>query len=998
MKLKLILSAVPQAIRFAAFRSPSFKARLKEKNLVAQIRLNDGSISRWFEFKNGKLTSKNGLHPAPDVEMCFLSEEAAVKIFTQAENRLNNLAAMKHHRINLIGSDELTNWFVETMSEMVKFGKTVEYGTKMGDGSLRCVTNTNSGPLFVYVKDGKIIRTTPIDLTEEDGGQWSVTARGKTFTPPRRMTAAPHSLSWRSMIYSKDRALYPMKRVDFDPNGERNPQNRGVSGYERISWEEALDIVAGEIKRIKREHGQGGICVNHGSHHTWGNVGYYLSAVQRFANAIGHTKVVHNPDSWEGWYWGGIHHWGNSAKLGAGEGYGTVEDCLKNAEMIVFWSSDPESTNGIYAAFEGTVRRQWAKELGIKMVHIDPYCNNTAAWLGGKWMAPKPGTDNAMALAIAYIWITEDLYDKEYVAERTDGFDKYREYILGKDDGVPKTPEWQEKETGVPARDVRALAREWGSKKTYLGAGGIGVCLGGACRSATGAQWARAMICLMAMQGLGKPGINFGNCQVGTKMDVSSLWFPGYAEGGFSGDIKFSANFLDMYQRMPVLVSMNSCKQQIPRLHLPEAILEGKTEGYAWDGDSIEAQFQKITYPAPGHSRIQMLYRYGGASFGTQSQTNRHVKAYRCDSLSFVVNQSIWMEGEALFADIILPACTNFERWDISETAGAGAYGEHSQIQLNHRVITIQHKCIEPLGESKSDYQIFLEITKRLGLSAYYSEGQTEFDWCKRIFDASDLHEHISWKEFLEKGYYVVKTSPPTSLDPDKNGDALAHNWFAEGRQKDLPSKSPWPSEFTEKWGHGLQTQSGKIEFDCNSLKRFEEDPENHDPLRPPLNEYIPSWEGPATTELYNKYPLQMLSPHSRYSFHTMGDGKDSIINDIKDHRIEVDGYYYWVVRINTEDAAARGIRENDLVKLYNDRGGVVCAAKPTQRLMPGVIHSYQASANYDPVGEPGYSVDRGGCVNQLTSKRTQTPKTHSAAYNSCLVEVTKWQGEETFA
>ena len=193
-------------------------------------------------------------------------------------------------------------------------------------------------------------------------------------------------------VWVPSRLLYPLKRVDFDPNGERNPQNRGVSEFERISWDEATDIVASEIKRA-RAVGPGAVAVDHGSHHQWGNLGHYLSGFNRFWNLIGVTKLVHSPDSWEGWFWGAMHHWGNSMRLGAAEPYGTVEDCLKEADMIVFWSSDPDTTYG----FEGTQRRRWAKELGIEMVHIDPFRNHTAAHLGGKWIAPKPGTDPALS-------------------------------------------------------------------------------------------------------------------------------------------------------------------------------------------------------------------------------------------------------------------------------------------------------------------------------------------------------------------------------------------------------------------------------------------------------------------------------------------------------------------------------------------------------------------------------------------------------------------------
>ena len=210
-----------------------------------------------------------------------------------------------------------------------------------------------------------------------------------------------------------------MKRVDFDPNGERNPQNRGKSGYVRISWDEAIKLVTDEIKRQKREYGPGCITVSHGSHHTWGNIGYYLSALFRFANAVGMTRVHHNPDSWEGWYWGAVHHWGYTLRVGQSETYGTVEDCLQNCDMIVFWAADPEITSGSYGAQEGTVRRQWLKnpKLGIKVVHVDPYYNATAQFLPGKWFAPKPTTSVAMAMAIAYVWIKEGLYDKDYVED-----------------------------------------------------------------------------------------------------------------------------------------------------------------------------------------------------------------------------------------------------------------------------------------------------------------------------------------------------------------------------------------------------------------------------------------------------------------------------------------------------------------------------------------------------------------------------------------------------
>ena len=979
LQFSFLLFGLGQAFRVQAARFPSFAKRLKEKNFIAQMKVIDDSMGRWFKFQDGKVTSRKGIHPKPDVTLGFRTAELAAGLLTPPIDQLAQIEAMKNFQLTLDGPDELTLWFTQTM--MLLMQGEPEYGTRMPDGTTRHVSHTNGGPMFVYVKDGKVVRVTPIEFTDEDAPSWTITARGKRFKPPRKTSLAPHSMCHKSTLYSPDRLLYPMKRVDFDPDGERNCQNRGVSGYERISWDEALDIVANEIKRVKREHGQGAIMGTHGSHHTWGNIGYYISAAFKFFNGISHTKVVHNPDSWEGWYWGAMHHYGYSMRLGQVETYNCVEDLMKEAEMVVFWSADPETTSGSYAAFEGTARRLWLKELGIEVVHIDPYYNNTANLIGGKWIAPRPATDAAMAIAIAHVWLTEGTYDKKFVEQRTVGFDAWADYVLGKEDGVPKTPEWQEAETGVPAREVRALARQWARKKTYLGAGGWGNGHGGACRSATGIQWARTMACLMGMQGMGRPGVNYGHLQWGTPIDIR-FYFPGYADGGLSGDVESTGIAISLYQRMPQLPSLNPSSQKVPRLQIPEAILEGKAEGYPWDGKTVEGQFRKFSYPAPGHSPVKMMYKIGGASIGTMNDSNRYVRAYRTDKLEFVVNQSIWFEGEAKFADIILPACTQMERWDISEFGGTGGYALHGQTQMNHRVILLQHKCIEPLGESKSDFQIFLDLSKRLGLSAYFSEGQTELDWVKRMFDASDLPKHISWKKFLKKGYYVVPALDEHERDP------VGLRWFYEGRKKDVPEPHPLPGDYSQGYLEGLQTQTGKFEFECNSLKRFDPD----DPERPPIVRYLRSWEGPGT-ELYDRYPLQLISPHSRFSYHTLSDGKKSAVNDIKDHRVLIDGYHYWIIRLNPADAAKRGIKHHDLVKVFNDRGAVICAAHLTHRLPKGTVHSYESSAVYDPVGEPGHSPDRGGCINQLTPKRSLAKKVTGTAANSCLVEVELWDG-----
>jgi trimethylamine-N-oxide reductase (cytochrome c) len=857
----------------------------------------------------------------------------------------------------------------------------------------RRLTNlTTGGPVHVDVEEGKILRIFPLELSDSDGPSWTIRARGRSFTPPRKTTLSPWTVAHKSTIYSPKRVLTPLKRVDFDPDGARNTHTRGESGYQPIGWDEALDIVAGEITRVKREMGPAGMLTTAGSHHLWGNIGYRFSAYNRFINLIGHTYAEHNPDSWEGWHWGGVHMWGFSHRLGLPEQYDLLEDALRNTEMMVFWSADPETTGGVYGSFESTSRRFWLKDLGVKMVFIDPYFNHTAGVFADKWFSPRLGTDVAMALAIAFTWLTEGTYDEDYVASRTKGFDSWKAYVLGDSDGVPKTPEWAEIESGVPAREIRALAREWGAKKTMLSAGAMGG-WGGACRAATGNEWARSMIALAAMQGLGKPGSNIWSTTSGVPFD-KSFYFPGYSEGGISGDIANTAAGYRLAHRMwPNGGTFSNIQhsaegQTVSRLRIPEVMRHEKLEWYArgFCGASIEMQFHKRKYPASGYPHVGMYYRYGGSFFGTMTETNRYVTAYREGQIPFVVNQAVWMEGETKFADIILPACTNFERWDIGDWAYAAGYGTHKFDQVNHRLIVLEQKCIEPLGESKSDYEIFSLLADRLGVGDIYTEGgHSDLDWVKRMFHASDLPQRISWEDFAEKGYYLVPAPKDRELTP-------ALRWFAEDREKDTPDWGPpvWDQDRRK----GLQTQSGKIEFVSSSLTRFyETDPT--DPERPAMGpQYIESWEGHHTTALYEKYPLQMVSPHPRYSFHTMGDAKGSWSSDIKDHRIlKEDGHHYWIMRLNPKDAMARDIADGDLIRAFNDRASVILAAQITERVPPGTVHSYESCAEYMPLGTPGNSPDRGGCVNLLTSKRFITPTSTGQAPNSCLIQVEKWEG-----
>ena len=822
------------------------------------------------------------------------------------------------------------------------------------------------GPLRVYVENKKIVRVCPLILDDTDAPSWEIKARGAEFSPPRKVCLPPYSLTEKARAYSDDRIKYPMIRVDFDPSGERHPENRGRSGYRRLAWTEALDIVANEMKRLRSKYGPSAIMSRPSSHHNWGHFGYRTSVWARFFNVIGFTEIVDNPDSWEGWHWGSTHAYGFFWRFGLPEQYDLLEDALKNTELVVHWGNDPDSTHGVYGGQESAIWRLWLKQLGIKQVHVDPFCNFTAAILGDKWIPPRPGTDAAMAEAIAYVWLKDGTYDKDYVATHTLGFTEFRKHIIGEEDGQPRTPEWAAKICGVAARVITALAREWASKRTMLAAGTRGG-ESGICRQAYSTEWSRLMVYLQAMQGLGKPGVNIWGTTMGAPFNPSPD-FPGYNSGGIN--------------RISASQAVNPVKQRIQRLLVPEAILNPPVHwhGHGTCGGSLEQQFQKYTYPLPDCSEVKMFYRYGGSFISTMVNTSQWLRMYQSPKLEFVVNQDCWWCNETRSADIILPACTNLERNDISEWAHPGGASLHSSCECNHRIILYQQKCVEPLFESRSDYWIFTQLADRLGVKEEYTEGNSEEDWIEKMFYASELPQYISFDELKKKGYYVVPV-------PENYKPTPGLRWFYENRVCDTPDYRN-PKLGTEK-GHELGTLSGKIEYVSESLKKYTPD----DRERPPTARYIPSWEG-YDSKLAGKYPLQLISPHPRMSFHTHHDVHSRWLSEIPANRVFKDGYYWHTVRIHPRDAESRGISDGDIIKLFNDRATVLGVAQVTERVRPGVVHSYEGSSLYDPI-EPGNpaSPDKGGCVNMLTPGRLISANVPGMAPNSCLVQVGKWEG-----
>jgi len=850
------------------------------------------------------------------------------------------------------------------MVEKEKLSKQAEGEKTIPIGLGFCGNGFDANSSVVDVKNGRIIRIRPLHYDwkykPEEFRPWKIEARGKVFEPSMKSLIPPYSLAYKKRIYSPNRIMYPLKRADWDPNGERHPENRGKSGYVRISWDEALEMITSELKRVKETYGPEAVLSQSDGHGETKIVhGPHGCARKLLALLGGLTLQTRNPDSWEGWYWGAKHVWGMEPVGQMDPITNVIPDIAENTELILFWGCDPETTSWGWDGQTASRLCYWFTELGIKSVYICPDLNYGAAIHADNWIPIRPNTDAALHLAIAYTWITEGTYDKEYVATHTFGFKKFEEYVLGKEDGIPKTPKWASEITGVSARIIRALAREWASKRTTIAHGNGGSYI----RGAYSTEPARLEVLLLAMQGLGKPGAHqvkmiewalFGNANQNPMprgMILPSVMAA--HQGGYA--VKFEeegwavaeSSFEEQHGRAMLP------KQFIPKTLIHEAILNPPISWYGTTLliEPVEDQFKKYTYPVEGCSEIHMIWSDTPSWITCWNNGNRQIKALRSPKIEFILVQHPWLENDCLFADIILPSNTKFEEEDIAVDTFSGQFD------------TIMHeeKCIEPVGESKSDYEIVCMVAEKLGLLDLYTEGRTVEDWIRYAFETSGVPDFISYDEFKEKGYFVIPTDP---------------KW---------KEYSPGLREYYEApEGKGLKTPSGKIEFYAQNLaKHFPDDEE-----RPPVPHWIPYGESHQESLLHPKareYPLLIVSNHGRWRVHSEHDDI-TWLREIQTCKVKgPDGYYYEPLWINPVDAAKRGIESGDVVKVYNDRGAVLGGAYVNERIMPGVVYM-DHGARYDPIA-PG-ELDRGGAINTITPHKITSKNATGMATSGYLVEV----------
>lgn len=745
-----------------------------------------------------------------------------------------------------------------------------------------------------------------------------------------QLRACARGRSQQHQIFGADRLKYPMKRKHWEPGGG-DKSLRGRDEWVRISWDEALDILASELKRIKENYGNEGIL----------ELGSFLSRpLQLFGGAVGAWGTT----SWGTWYYTG-------PKIGLGDGLMQTSNNdrldMRKSDLIVIWGGNPawsSQGNGMSFYLE-------AKKAGAKFIFIDPFYNDTAMILADDWVPVRPATDHALALGIAYTLITEDdpetnaLIDWDFINRCTVGFDadhmpegadpkeNFKDYVLGTLDGEPKTPEWAAQICGVPARKIRTLAREIGSthRVALLTAWAPA-------RTNSTDSWPQVFMTLGAMTGnIGQPG----------RMTGVSCWErtanggPFLVGSGGSGLAKIDA------ETISIAINNNE---------IWDAILEEKyTAGYQ-DVRDIH---------------LQMIIHDGGSALNQKVGMTRGIEAHR--KVEFVVSSNFVLNTNAKYSDLVLPVTTQWER---------DGYLKGNREHL----IWAQH-VTDALYEAKDDEWIAIELGKRLGFDgivvADLSPKQQVFNqlagsWVIKedgvekepllTITEDDIKQwgvtgtpqqgRITLAEFQENGIYAV---------PRVAGDKLGYVAHAAFRED--PAANP------------LGTKSGKLEIHCQDIADFVKN-SGFDEIRP-IPAYRKVIEGYEDTyadwekKVKGDYPLQLFTIHYRRRSH-------SIFDNVPWLREAFPQEFF----INPIDADARGIRNGDHVLVTSRHGRVLRPVFITDRIMPGVVSLGEGA--WAEIDE-NEGIDVAGATNTLNGA-IATGQGHQG-WNSCNVQVQKYSG-----
>ncbi|MFU2080211.1 trimethylamine-N-oxide reductase TorA [Avibacterium endocarditidis] len=536
------------------------------------------------------------------------------------------------------------------------------------------VTAAHWGPLGVVVEDGKVVKSGPAIPAPLTNELQSVVA---------------------DQLYSETRVKYPMVRKGY-LEGNKDTTLRGRDEWVRVSWEQAFDLVAKEMKRVRDSYGATGIYA--------GSYGWYSSGSLHAARTLLHRylNVTGGFVGSKGDYSTGAAQVIMPHVLGTIEVYEqqtSWETILESSEIVVLWSANPLTTLRIAWTStdqEGLAYFKKLKESGKRIICIDPVRSESCEFLGAEWIPINTATDVPLMLGIAHTLVSEDKHDKAFLKKYTSGYDKFEEYLLGKTDGQPKDATWASKLTGVPVEVIKQLANDFATKRTML-MGGWGMQ-----RQRHGEQSHWMMVTLASMLGqIGLPGGGFGFSYHYANGGVPT------ATGGILGSI--TAN--PAVQAGEKTWLDETSKMAFPVARVADALLN--------PGKTIQYNGTEITYPD-----IKLVYWAGGNPFVHHQDTNTLVKAFHKPD-TFIVNEVNWTPT-ARMADIVLPVTTSYERNDLTMS------GDYSMMNIYP-----MKQVVPPQFEAKSDYDIFTELAKRAGVEEQFTENKSEMDWLKGFYQTA---------------------------------------------------------------------------------------------------------------------------------------------------------------------------------------------------------------------------------------------------------------------
>ncbi|MGO4680213.1 molybdopterin guanine dinucleotide-containing S/N-oxide reductase [Microbacterium sp. 2MCAF23] len=685
---------------------------------------------------------------------------------------------------------------------------------------------------------------------------------------------------------------------------ERGPggAGRGDEPFVEVEWDEALDLVAAELRRVYEERGSSGV---YGGSYGWSSAGRFhhgQSQLHRFLNCLGgYVSAV------------GDYSYGTSGAIlphviGAspadvminGTTWAVIAD---HTELFISFGGLSEKNSAVGPGgigrhgTRGSVQR--ARAAGCQFVDITPIRDDTFADAASEWIAPIPGSDTALMLGLAHVLDADGAVDMEFIEKYTVGYERFLPYLRGESDGVPKTPAWAVALTGVSAEVIVDLARRMARKRTMINL-----------------SWS------MQRQDHGEQPIWMG---VTLAAMLGQIGLPG---GGFQHGYGSSAD-VGLAKRVSSPPSLpqgrNRESRFIPVARIADMLLE--------PGKTIEFNGQEIVLPD-----IDLVYWVGGNPFHHHQDLARFRRAFQRPS-TVIVHDMLWT-STARHADIVLPATMSIERDDY----GAGR---------NDPQFFPMPALTEPAGQAKDDYAIFAELEQRLPMLESFSEGRTVKQWLQHLYD--EWAQRLSGRGVAVPAFDAFWASEYIEIPVIDERQVL----FSEFRTD--PEAVP------------LRTPSGRIEIFSERVDSFGYDDCPGHPVWLEPREWLGSHDP--------SHPLHLISNQPKTRLHSQLDvGATSKASKIHDRE---------PARMSPQDAAARGLRDGDVIRIFNDRGSCLAGLIVSDALRPGIVQ-LATGAWYDPdPADPSFC--RHGNPNVLSADLPASRLSQGTTAQHALVEVEKW-------